>query len=52
MQDDYYYSRGLYGQLIFIYPKKNIIVVRVGEKDLKYNPTFMNRIILQIVDQI
>ena len=52
MQYDYYYSRGLYGQLIFIYPEKNIIIVRVGEADLKYNPDFMNRIILQIVDQI
>ena len=52
MQNNYYYSRGLYGQLIFIYPEKNIIIVRVGRADLKYNPPFMNRIILQIVDQI
>lgn len=52
MQYDSYYFRGLYGQLIYIYPKKNIIIVRVGEADLKYNPQFMNRIILQIIDQI
>ncbi len=47
-----YYSRGLYGQLIYIYPKKNVIIVRVGEADLKYNPQFINHIILQIIDQI
>lgn len=52
MQNDYYYSRGLYGQMIFIYPHKNIIIVRIGEADLKYSPNFLNRIILQIVDQI
>jgi CubicO group peptidase (beta-lactamase class C family) len=52
MQNDYYYSRGLYGQLIFVYPEKNIIIVRVGEADRKYNPQFTNRIILQIADQI
>ncbi|MFB6343134.1 serine hydrolase domain-containing protein [Saccharicrinis sp. FJH62] len=52
LQPDYYYARGLYGQLILIYPKKKIIIVRTGETDLKYNPQFMNRIVLQIIDQI
>jgi CubicO group peptidase (beta-lactamase class C family) len=47
-----YYSRGLYGQLIYIYPKKNILIVRIGEADLKYNPQFINNIVLQIIDQI
>jgi len=47
-----YYSRGLYGQLIYIYPKENIIIVRVGEADLNYNPQFINHIVLQIIDQI
>jgi CubicO group peptidase (beta-lactamase class C family) len=51
-QYDSYYSRGLYGQLIYIYPRKNIIIVRVGEADLKYNPQFINHIVLQIIDQI
>ena len=49
---DSYYSRGLYGQLIYIYPKKNIIIVRTGEADLKYNPQFINHNVLQIIDQI
>lgn len=52
IQWENYYSRGLYGQLIYIYPEKKIIIVRVGEADLKYNPHFMNRVILQIIDQI
>jgi CubicO group peptidase (beta-lactamase class C family) len=47
-----YYARGLYGQLIYIYPKKNIIIVRAGEADLKYNPQFIDHIVLQIIDQI
>ena len=51
-QYESYYSRGLYGQLIYIYPKKNIIIVRVGEADLNYNPQFINHIVLQIIDQI
>jgi len=47
-----YYSRGLYGQLIYVYPKKNIIIIRAGEADLKYNPQFIDHILLQIIDQI
>ena len=47
-----YYARGLYGQLIYMCPTKNIIIVRVGEADLKYNPFFHNHICLQILDQL
>ena len=47
-----YYSKGLYGQLIYIYPKKNILIVRIGETDRKYNPQFINQLALQIIDQI
>jgi CubicO group peptidase (beta-lactamase class C family) len=47
-----YYARGLYGQLIYIYPKENIIIVRIGEKDLKYNPQFIDHVVLEIIDQI
>lgn len=47
-----YYARGLYGQLIYVYPKENIIIVRVGEKDLKYNPQFIDHVVLEIIDQI
>ncbi len=47
-----YYSRGLYGQLIYVYPEENIIILRVGEKDLKYNPQFIDHVVLEIIDQI
>lgn len=47
-----YFTRGLYGQLIYIYPKENIIIVRLGEKDLKYNPQFIDHVVLEIIDQI
>jgi len=43
---------GLYGQLIYIFPEKNIIIVRIGEQDLKYNPRFIYHVVLQIIDQI
>ena len=47
-----YYSRGLYGQLVYVYPKRNIIIVMMGEADLKYNPQFINEIIEEIIDEI
>jgi len=47
-----FYSSGLFGQLIYICPKKNLIIVRVGKKDLKYNPQFLINNIIQIIDQI
>lgn len=47
-----YYARGLYGQLIYIYPAKNIVIIRLGEADLKYNPQFINHIVIQIIDQL
>jgi CubicO group peptidase (beta-lactamase class C family) len=51
-QYESYYSRGLYGQLLYIYPQKHIIIVRIGEADQKYNPQFINDIVTQIIDQI
>jgi CubicO group peptidase (beta-lactamase class C family) len=47
-----YFSRGIYGQLIYIYPRKNIIIVHLAEKDLKYNPQLLENNILQIIDQL
>ena len=47
-----YFSRGLFGQLIYIYPKKNMIIIRIGETDLKYNPQFINHNVIQIIDQL
>jgi CubicO group peptidase (beta-lactamase class C family) len=47
-----YYASGLFGQLIFIYPDENIIIVRVGEADLNYNPQFIKQNVVRIIDQI
>jgi CubicO group peptidase (beta-lactamase class C family) len=47
-----YYASGLFGQIIFIYPDENIIIVRVGEADLNYNPQFIKQNVVRIIDQI
>lgn len=49
---DSYYARGLFGQLIYVYPRENIIIVRVGEADLKYNPQLLDQNIVRILDQM
>lgn len=51
-QYDLYYASGLYGQLIYIYPKKKIIIVRIGEADIKCNSQFIKHVVLQIIDQV
>jgi CubicO group peptidase (beta-lactamase class C family) len=47
-----YYAAGLYGQYIYVYPKKNIIIVRFGKEDLSYNPAYWKLAFLQIIDQL
>jgi CubicO group peptidase (beta-lactamase class C family) len=47
-----FYAIGLYGQLIYIYPEKNVIIVRFGKADLNYNPPFLYHTFLQICDQL
>lgn len=47
-----YYAAGLYGQYIYIYPKKNVIIVRFGKESLNYNPAYWKETFLQIVDQL
>lgn len=47
-----FYAIGLYGQLLYIYPEKNIIIVRFGDKDLHYHPNYWTSSMLQIIDQI
>ena len=47
-----FYAVGLYGQLLYIYPEKNIIILRFGDKDLNYHPNYWTNSMLQIVDQI
>jgi CubicO group peptidase (beta-lactamase class C family) len=47
-----YFAAGLYGQFLYIYPEKNIIIVRFGDTDLSYNPNYWQNIFLQIIDQM
>lgn len=47
-----YYATGLYGQYIYLYPQKNIIIVRFGKEDMKYNPAYWKTVFLQIIDQL
>jgi CubicO group peptidase (beta-lactamase class C family) len=47
-----YYAAGLYGQYIYIYPKKNVIIVRFGKESFNYNPAYWKETFLQIVDQL
>jgi CubicO group peptidase (beta-lactamase class C family) len=47
-----FYAIGLYGQLIYMYPEKNVILVRFGKADLGYNPPFLFHTFLQICDQL
>ena len=47
-----YYASGLYGQLIFVCPVKNMIIIRTGERNTKYNPQFIRLTMMQIVDQL
>ena len=43
---------GLYGQFLYLYPKKNIIIARFGNADINYNPNYWKEIMLQLIDQL
>jgi CubicO group peptidase (beta-lactamase class C family) len=47
-----FYPVGLYGQWLYIYPKKNLIIVRFGNADVRYNPSYWKEIMLQLIDQL
>lgn len=47
-----FYAIGFYGQFIYVYPEKNVIIVRFGKADLGYNPPFLYHTMLQICDQL
>ncbi len=47
-----FYAVGLYGQYIYVYPQKNVIIVRFGKEDVRYNPAYWKSMFLQIIDQI
>ncbi len=47
-----FFPIGLFGQLIYVYPKKNVIIVRFGESELSYHPNYWKEVMLQIIDQL
>lgn len=47
-----YFAVGLYGQLIYVYPEKRIIIVRLVESDIHYNPPFIYENTIQVIDQL
>lgn len=47
-----FFAVGLYGQLIYVYPEKNVIIVRLVESDIHYNPPFIYDNTIQILDQL
>jgi len=47
-----FFAIGLYGQFIYVYPEKKVIIVRFGKADLNYNPPFLYHTLLQICDQL
>jgi len=47
-----YYAVGLYGQYLYIYPEKNIQIIRFGDTDISYNPEYWTDIFIQIIDQL
>lgn len=47
-----FFAMGLYGQLLYIYPQKNIIIVRFGGTDIHYQSSYWKEIMLQLIDQL
>lgn len=47
-----FFPIGLYGQFLYIYPAKKLIIVRFGNADLTYNPNYWKEIMLQLCDQL
>lgn len=46
-----FYAVGLYGQYLYIYPEKNLLIIRFGDRLTSYNPNYWQDIFLQIIDQ-
>ena len=47
-----FYAVGLYGQYLYLYPEKNIQIIRFGDTSLSYNPNYWQDIFIQIIDQL
>lgn len=47
-----YFAVGLYGQYLYVYPEKNIIIVRFSDDEISYHPNYWQEVFLQIIDQM
>jgi len=47
-----FFAIGLYGQYIYIYPEKEIIIVRFGNSSTYLHTAYWNSIFIQIIDQL
>lgn len=47
-----YFAIGLYGQILYLYPEKNVIIIRFGNTDTSYHPNYWKEIFLQLIDQL
>lgn len=47
-----FYAIGLYGQYLYIYPEKNIIIVRFADDTAFLHTGYWNELFLQIIDQL
>ena len=47
-----FYAVGLFGQYLYVYPEKNIQIIRFGDSSLSYNPNYWQDIFIQIIDQL
>jgi CubicO group peptidase (beta-lactamase class C family) len=47
-----YFAVGLFGQYLYMYPEKNIIIVRFGDTETSYHPNYWQEVFLQIIDQM
>lgn len=47
-----FFPAGLFGQFLYVYPKKNVIIVRFGNSTVPYVPDYWKEVMLQIIDQL
>jgi CubicO group peptidase (beta-lactamase class C family) len=44
-----FYAVGLYGQYLYLYPEKNIQIIRFGDSSLSYNPNYWQDILFKLL---
>jgi CubicO group peptidase (beta-lactamase class C family) len=47
-----FFAVGLFGQYLYIYPEKNIMIVRFGDTETSAHPNYWQSTFLQIIDQM